>query len=163
MAFLAWPLISRNRLILTKISHKLRRSLDPGHKCNHKKTVLAKIRFRMNLYELREGREMSPKVFKTVVSNLLYERRYVKSIQLFRLIFLFRFGPFFIEPVIAALNDDGTTFLCGKFSILSTTFIMPFQVWIVLVLLNLQKITSPLVLLQLKCTVVLKPYGKRTL
>ena len=30
----------------------------------------------MNLYELREGREMSPKVFKTVVSNLLYERRY---------------------------------------------------------------------------------------
>jgi len=61
-------------------------------------TVLAKIRFRMNLYELREGREMSPKVFKTVVSNLLYERR---------------FGPFFIEPVIAALNDDGTTFLCG--------------------------------------------------
>jgi len=32
----------------------------------------------MNLYELREGREMSPKVFKTVVSNLLYERRYAK-------------------------------------------------------------------------------------
>jgi len=41
---------------------------------------------------------MSPKVFQTVVSNLLYERR---------------FGPYFIEPVIAAINDDGTTSLCG--------------------------------------------------
>ena len=75
----------------------------------------------MNLYELREGREMSPKVFKTVVSNLLYERRYenlsksVKKDATNFLFLLFRFGPFFIEPVIAALNDDGTTFLCGKF------------------------------------------------
>ena len=29
----------------------------------------------MNMYRLREGREMSPQCFKTVVSNLLYERR----------------------------------------------------------------------------------------
>ena len=27
----------------------------------------------------------------------------------------FRFGPFFAEPVIVALNDDGTTMLCGTF------------------------------------------------
>merc|ERR1711892_645138 len=43
-------------------------------------TTLAKIKFRLNMYKLREGREMTPQVF---------------------------------EPVIAAINDDGTTSLCG--------------------------------------------------
>jgi len=61
-------------------------------------TVLNRIKFRLNMYELREGRQMSPQCFKTVVSNLLYERR---------------FGPYFSEPLIVALNDDGSTFLCG--------------------------------------------------
>ena len=28
------------------------------------------------MYQLREGRDMSPECFKTVVSNLLYERRF---------------------------------------------------------------------------------------
>ncbi|CAG5113013.1 Oidioi.mRNA.OKI2018_I69.chr2.g7164.t1.cds [Oikopleura dioica] len=61
-------------------------------------TVLNKIKYRVNMYELRENRKMSAKCFKTMVSNLLYERR---------------FGPFFAEPVIVALNDDGSTMLCG--------------------------------------------------
>ena len=39
-------------------------------------TVLNKIKYRVNMYELRENRKMSPKCFKTMVSNLLYERRY---------------------------------------------------------------------------------------
>jgi len=52
-------------------------------------TVRQKLAFQLKLYELRENRVMSPKTFLSVVSNVLYEKR---------------FGPFFIEPVIAGLD-----------------------------------------------------------
>ncbi|XP_075209917.1 proteasome subunit beta type-3 [Lycorma delicatula] len=52
-------------------------------------TVSQKLRFRQNLYELKEGRMMSPEIFASMVSNMLYERR---------------FGPYFVEPVIAGLE-----------------------------------------------------------
>ncbi|KAF6214084.1 hypothetical protein GE061_011815 [Apolygus lucorum] len=52
-------------------------------------TVRDKLKFRLNMYELKEDRKMSPKVFTSMLSNLLYERR---------------FGPFFVEPVIAGLH-----------------------------------------------------------
>ncbi|CAA9997580.1 unnamed protein product [Nesidiocoris tenuis] len=52
-------------------------------------TVKDKLRFRLNMYELKEDRKMSPQVFTSMLSNLLYERR---------------FGPYFIEPVIAGLD-----------------------------------------------------------
>ncbi|KAI8434051.1 hypothetical protein MSG28_012201 [Choristoneura fumiferana] len=52
-------------------------------------TVFQRLQFRMNLYELKENRVMSPKTFSAMLSNLLYERR---------------FGPYFIEPVIAGLD-----------------------------------------------------------
>nr|CAG4645777.1 EOG090X0CE5 [Lynceus sp. MCZ IZ 141354] len=54
-------------------------------------TVHEKLRFRQNLYELRENRRVSPKTFAAMVSNLLYERR---------------FGPYFVEPVIAGLDPE---------------------------------------------------------
>jgi 20S proteasome subunit beta 3 len=38
-------------------------------------TVRDRLKFRLNLYELREGRIMSPEVFCNMLSNLLYERR----------------------------------------------------------------------------------------
>jgi hypothetical protein len=41
------------------------------------------------MYELSESRTMTPKTFAAVLSNMLYERR---------------FGPFFINPVIAGLD-----------------------------------------------------------
>lgn len=44
---------------------------------------------RMNLYELKENRIMKPKTFSAMLSNLLYEKR---------------FGPYFVEPVIAGLD-----------------------------------------------------------
>ena len=47
------------------------------------------IKFRKNMYELSESRTMTPKTFAAVLSNMLYERR---------------FGPFFINPVIAGLD-----------------------------------------------------------
>eukprot|EP00573_Skeletonema_grethae_P010899 CAMPEP_0201692626 /NCGR_PEP_ID=MMETSP0578-20130828/5464_1 /ASSEMBLY_ACC=CAM_ASM_000663 /TAXON_ID=267565 /ORGANISM="Skeletonema grethea, Strain CCMP 1804" /LENGTH=204 /DNA_ID=CAMNT_0048178033 /DNA_START=79 /DNA_END=693 /DNA_ORIENTATION=+ len=54
------------------------------------------LRFRMNLYELREEREMTPKVFTNLLSTMLYEKR---------------FGPYFCEPVIAGLDEQGKPFL----------------------------------------------------
>jgi len=52
-------------------------------------TVRDRLKFRTNLYELRENRKLSPKVFSAMVTNILYEHR---------------FGPYFVEPVIAGLN-----------------------------------------------------------
>jgi 20S proteasome subunit beta 3 len=56
------------------------------------------LKFRCNLYELREHREMKPEVFGALVSTMLYEKR---------------FSPWFVEPVIAGLKDDNTPFLSG--------------------------------------------------
>lgn len=53
-------------------------------------TVHQRLRFRLNLYELRENRRVSPKTFASIVSNILYEKR---------------FGPYFVEPVIAGLGE----------------------------------------------------------
>lgn len=52
-------------------------------------TVFERLRFRKNLYELKESRSMTPKTFSAMVSNMLYERR---------------FGPYFVEPIIAGLD-----------------------------------------------------------
>jgi 20S proteasome subunit beta 3 len=54
------------------------------------------LRFRMNLYELREDREMTPEVFTNLMSNMLYEKR---------------FGPYFCEPIIAGLDKKGQPYL----------------------------------------------------
>jgi len=53
-------------------------------------TVSNRLKFRLNLYELRENRSIKPKTFLSMVSNLLYERR---------------FGPYFVEPVVAGLDS----------------------------------------------------------
>ncbi|CAG0912303.1 unnamed protein product [Notodromas monacha] len=52
-------------------------------------TVQERLSFRKNFYELREGRKMHPNTFSHMVANFLYEHR---------------FGPYFIEPVIAGLD-----------------------------------------------------------
>ncbi|GJQ85393.1 hypothetical protein Trydic_g10167 [Trypoxylus dichotomus] len=62
-------------------------------------TVMEKLRFRKNLYELKENRTIAPKVFSSLVSNMLYEKR---------------FGPFFVEPVIAGLDSKtGEPYVCN--------------------------------------------------
>ena len=38
-------------------------------------TLVQKLRFKHDMYELRENRKMSPKVFGSVVSATLYEKR----------------------------------------------------------------------------------------
>ena len=52
-------------------------------------TFYEKLRFRMAMYSLREERDIKPASFGKLVSSLLYEKR---------------FGPYFIEPVIAGLD-----------------------------------------------------------
>eukprot|EP01094_Clydonella_sp_ATCC50884_P019430 TRINITY_DN378_c0_g1_i2.p1 TRINITY_DN378_c0_g1~~TRINITY_DN378_c0_g1_i2.p1 ORF type:complete len:192 (+),score=58.06 TRINITY_DN378_c0_g1_i2:680-1255(+) len=61
-------------------------------------TVLQKLQFRAKMYKLREQREMKPSVFANMVSSMLYEKR---------------FGPFFVEPVVAGLEPDGKPFICA--------------------------------------------------
>eukprot|EP00294_Goniomonas_avonlea_P009772 CAMPEP_0114561124 /NCGR_PEP_ID=MMETSP0114-20121206/11835_1 /TAXON_ID=31324 /ORGANISM="Goniomonas sp, Strain m" /LENGTH=204 /DNA_ID=CAMNT_0001746735 /DNA_START=13 /DNA_END=627 /DNA_ORIENTATION=- len=54
-------------------------------------TFEEKLRFKLNLFSLREERNIRPQAFAKLVSSMLYEKR---------------FGPYFIEPVIAGLDED---------------------------------------------------------
>lgn len=53
-------------------------------------TVTQRLKFRKNMFELRENRKLSPKIFASMVSNMLYEKR---------------FGPYFVEPIVAGLGE----------------------------------------------------------
>uniref|UniRef100_A0A7S4PGD9 Proteasome subunit beta n=1 Tax=Paramoeba aestuarina TaxID=180227 RepID=A0A7S4PGD9_9EUKA len=57
-------------------------------------TIHERLKFRLQMYKLKEGREMGPKVLSNVINSILYERR---------------FGPYFVEPVVCGLEetDDG--------------------------------------------------------
>jgi 20S proteasome subunit beta 3 len=57
-------------------------------------TVYEHLRYEVNLLELREERVLEPPEFVALVHSLLYKHR---------------FGPFFVQPVIAGLNSaDGS-------------------------------------------------------
>ncbi|KAI2507779.1 Proteasome subunit [Fragilaria crotonensis] len=62
-------------------------------------TVRNLLQYRLGLYELNEERAMSPKVFSHLLSNLLYEKR---------------FGPYYIEPIVAGLDENNRPFLSGS-------------------------------------------------
>ena len=57
-----------------------------------------KLRHRVNMYAMKEDRTISPTTFTHLVSSTLYEKR---------------FGNYFIEPVIAGLEDDGTPWIAS--------------------------------------------------
>jgi len=59
-------------------------------------TVGQTLQFRHSLYKLREKRNMSPIAFTKMVSNLLYEKR---------------FGPYFIDPLIAGIDENDKPFI----------------------------------------------------
>nr|QBH73450.1 proteasome subunit beta type protein [Isotomurus palustris] len=61
-------------------------------------TVSQRLKFRTNLYELRENRNVTPQVLSTMVSNFLYEHR---------------FGYYFVEPIIAGLDAKNEPFISG--------------------------------------------------
>ncbi|KAL1459103.1 hypothetical protein WDU94_011110 [Cyamophila willieti] len=66
-------------------------------------TVYQKIRFRQNLYELKENRKMSPKVLLSMISNMLYERR---------------FGPYFVEPMVVGLDPETAQPIVGNMDLI---------------------------------------------
>lgn len=59
-------------------------------------TLANLFKFRHNLYKLREERNIRPSTFVEFVSSVLYEKR---------------FGPYYVDPVIAGLEEDGTPVL----------------------------------------------------
>ncbi|KAJ2080291.1 proteasome core particle subunit beta 3 [Coemansia sp. RSA 988] len=62
------------------------------------KTLHDRFRMRVNLYKHREERTIEPGTFAHLVSHMLYERR---------------FGPYFVEPVIAGLDKNNRPFVCN--------------------------------------------------
>ena len=57
------------------------------------------LRYKVNLYRLREERGIAPKTLCNLISTSLYERR---------------FGPWFVSPVLAGLDGKtGKPFICG--------------------------------------------------
>merc|ERR1711916_4831 len=60
-------------------------------------TFQQRIRFRMNMYKLREDRNMKPSTFGNMIATMLYEKR---------------FGPYFVSPVVAGLEADNKPFIC---------------------------------------------------
>ena len=54
-------------------------------------TLHEKFRYRLNMYRMKEDRDIEPETFAKLMSSTLYERR---------------FGPYFIEPVVAGLPTD---------------------------------------------------------
>ncbi|KAM3718911.1 Proteasome subunit [Dirofilaria immitis] len=79
--------IATNMKKVYKLGEKVYIGLGGFH--SDAKTVLDKIAFRKNLYELRENRKIKPEVVAVMVSNLLYQHR---------------FGGYFTEPLIAGLD-----------------------------------------------------------
>ena len=56
-------------------------------------TLRERFRFRVNMYTIKEERTITPQTFARLVSSTLYERR---------------FGPYFVEPVIAGIGETPT-------------------------------------------------------
>ena len=66
-------------------------------------TVSDLFRYKVNMYRLREERNIAPQTLANLVSSSLYERR---------------FGPFFVSPVVAGINEKTQQpFICGFDSI----------------------------------------------
>lgn len=59
-------------------------------------TMISKIQYKVDMYQLEEHMDIAPRAFVHMVSHALYERR---------------FGPYFTEPVIAGVDDQGTPFI----------------------------------------------------
>ena len=57
-------------------------------------TFNALMKFKMNLFKLKEGREMKASTFSQLVSTSLYEKRW---------------GPYFVAPVVVGLDKISDT------------------------------------------------------
>ncbi|CAM9243517.1 unnamed protein product [Sphacelaria rigidula] len=69
-------------------------------------TMKELLTFRLNLYRLREERDIKPETFSALVSHILYQKRRVE-------LFPPWFGPYFVEPIVAGLKADNKPFISG--------------------------------------------------
>nr|AAT09074.1 proteasome beta subunit [Bigelowiella natans] len=76
-------------------------------------TLKQKFDFKLKMYSLRENRPMRPKVFSSLVSSTLYEKR---------------FGPYFVEPVVAGLDAKEGPFIAAMDLIGAPVFAKDFVV-----------------------------------
>jgi len=61
-------------------------------------TMAQLLQFRLKLWSLQEGRTMQPQMVGNLTSSLLYEKR---------------FGPYFINPVVAGIDKENKPFICS--------------------------------------------------
>ncbi|KAK7203644.1 nucleophile aminohydrolase [Myxozyma melibiosi] len=62
-------------------------------------TLSEVFRYKVNMYNLREERDIEPETFANLVSSTLYEKR---------------FGPYFVGPIVAGINSKtGKPYICG--------------------------------------------------
>ena len=63
-------------------------------------SVSKELTFKLNMYRMREEREIKPTSFCNMVCSFLYEKR---------------FGPWFVEPIVAGLDEanDFKPFIAG--------------------------------------------------
>lgn len=61
-------------------------------------TMSQLLKFKLKLYSLREDRTMTTKTIMNLISTTMYERR---------------FGPYFTEPVVAGLDEQGNPHICS--------------------------------------------------
>ncbi|CAJ0625374.1 14861_t:CDS:2 [Entrophospora sp. SA101] len=60
-------------------------------------TLSERFRFKINMYKLREERDIEPKTLAHLVSSTLYEKR---------------FGPYFVEPIVAGIDKHNQPYIC---------------------------------------------------
>ena len=66
-------------------------------------TVSELLRYKVNMYTLREEKTMAPEILANLISSTLYEKR---------------FGPYFTGPIVAGINQSTKKpFICGFDSI----------------------------------------------
>eukprot|EP00045_Choanoeca_perplexa_P001642 m.21051 g.21051 ORF g.21051 m.21051 type:complete len:205 (+) comp11088_c0_seq1:149-763(+) len=61
-------------------------------------TMSQRLQFKLNMYRLREEREIEPATLVNLISSVLYEKR---------------FGPYFVEPIVAGLTKDGKPYVAS--------------------------------------------------
>ncbi|KAK2962313.1 putative Proteasome subunit beta type-3 [Blattamonas nauphoetae] len=61
-------------------------------------TFYQNVMYEVKLLQLKEGREIQPQHFGVLVAHMLYEKR---------------FGPYFIEPLIAGLDEDNKPYIAN--------------------------------------------------
>jgi len=76
-------------------------------------TLSQLLKFRMNMYKLREEREIKPAAFSALLTSILYEKR---------------FGPYFTEPVVCGLDEDNQPFVSAMDLIGAPVFTKDFVV-----------------------------------